>query len=216
MTAWMAFRATWLPDSRYQWVTSAANSWKWYWMRDSDFKETGWGIVAGIDNWACQINKPVCAKIHANPETNWDYQGLSLQSMIQNPIAFLTERIPHFWDYWILNGRWLYPPQSRIPASISFLEGVLFLLILLFALLLIAKIWSERFELAVLQLAVILGNFLPLLIYHLEGRYFLPIKLIAVFIILQNLQICRTLQISIFTKVRKIHLGKAISDEGTD
>jgi hypothetical protein len=215
MTTWMAFRATWLPDSRYQWVTSAANSWKWYWMRDSDFKETGWGIVAGIDNWACQINKAVCAKIHANPETNWDYQGLSLQSILQNPISFFTERIPHFWDYWILNGRWLYPPQSRIPASISFMEGVLFLLILLFALFLIAKIWSKKVELALLQLAIILGNFLPLLVYHLEGRYFLPIKLIAGFIILQNLQICRTHEIKIFPNIGKIYGKKVFNREKT-
>jgi hypothetical protein len=213
MAIWMAFRATWIPDSRYQWVTSATNSWKWYWMRDSDFKGTGWEIVAGIDNWACQINKAVCTQIHANPETNWDYQGLSLRSIFQNPITFLTERIPDFWDYWILNGRWLYPPQSRIPASISLLEGVMFLFILLFALFLITKIWSKKIELAFLQLAILLGNFLPLIIYHLEGRYFLPIKLIAGFIILQNLQVCRTHQIKIFTRVGKIHRGRVVNHE---
>jgi hypothetical protein len=216
MATWMAFRSTWLPGSRYQWVTSAGNSWKWYWMRDSDFKETGWGIVAGIDNWACQINKAVCEKIHANPETNWDYQSLSLQTIFENPIAFLTERIPNFWDYWILNGRWLYPPQSRIPASISLLEGAIYLLILVFALFLIVKIWHKKIELALLQLAIILGNLLPLFLYHLEGRYFLPIKLISGFIILQNLQICSLQQIQIFPRVLKIARGKSPSRKVTD
>jgi hypothetical protein len=197
MGIWMTFRATWIPNSQFQWVTSAANSWNWYWMRDSDFEGTGWEIVAGIYNWACQINKTVCDKIHDSPETNWDYQGLSIQTIIYNPLSFIAERGTHFWDYWILNGRWLYPPQSPIPASISMFEGVLFLLIFVMALFLIGKIWRSKTELALLQLVIILGNFLPLLIYHLEGRYFLPIKLISGFIILQNLQICSQLQIRV-------------------
>lgn len=213
MAIWMSFRATWIPNNQYQWVTSAANSWKWYWMRDSDFKETGWGIVAGIDNWACQIDKIVCAKIYAAPDTNWDYQGLSIQAILQNPISFIVERIPHFWDYWVLNGRWLYPPQSRIPASVSLVEGLLFLCIFLFALFLIAKIWNKCYELALLQIAILFGNLLPLLIYHLEGRYFLPIKLVAVFIILQNLHICQRLQIRVFTKLRIIRFGKNYNNE---
>jgi hypothetical protein len=204
MGTWMTFRATWIPNSQYQWVTSGANSWKSYWMRDSDYTGTGWEIVAGVDNWACQIDQVVCAKIHAAPEMNWDYQALSVQSIISNPISFIAERIPHFWDYWILYGRWLYPPQSHIPASISLLEGIMFLLVLFFALFLIAKIWSKKTELAILQLVIILGNFLPLLVYHLEGRYFLPIKLIAGFIILQNLQICNYLQIRISPNTRNL------------
>ena len=208
MTIWMSFRATWIPNLQFQWVTSAANSWKWYWMRDSDFKGTGWEIVAGIDNWACQIHKAVCAKIYASPETNWDYQGLSIQAILQNPISFIVKRILDFWDYWILNGRWLYPPQSRIPASISLVEGIIFLSLFLLALILIAKIWSTKLELALLQLAIILGNFLPLLIFHLEGRYFLPIKLISIFIILQNLQICQSRQIQIFAKTRMFYPRK--------
>jgi hypothetical protein len=197
MGIWMTFRATWIPNSQFQWVTSAANSWKGYWMRDSDFEGTGWEIVAGIDNWACQINKTVCDKIHDSPETNWDYQGLSIQTIIYNPLSFIAERGTHFWDYWILNGRWLYPPQSPIPASISMFEGILFLLIFFMALFLIGNIWRSKTELALLQLVIILGNFLPLLVFHLEGRYFLPIKLISGFIILQNLQICSHLQIRI-------------------
>lgn len=200
MSIWMLFRSTWIPNLQFQWVTSAANSWKWYWMRDSDFKGTGWEIVAGIDNWACQIDKAVCAKIYAAPDTNWDYQGLSIQAIFNNPISFMVERIPNFWDYWVLNGRWLYPPQSRIPASVSLAEGILFLCIFLFALFSITRIINRSYEIALLQLAIIFGNFLPLLIYHLEGRYFLPIKLVAVFIILQNLHICQRLQIQLFTK----------------
>lgn len=200
MATWMTFRASWIPNSRFQWVTSAANSWKSYWMRNSDYDGTGWEIVAGIDNWACIIDKTVCAKIHAAPTANWDYQGLSLQAILGHPITFLAERIPAFWDYWILNGRWLYPPQSRIPASISLAEGIVFVIILLFALFLIVRIFSRKPELALLQIAIILGNLLPLFVYHLEGRYFLPIKLIAGFIILQNLQICSGLKIRIFPK----------------
>ena len=200
MSIWMLFRSTWIPNLQFQWVTSAANSWKWYWMRDSDFKGTGWEIVAGIDNWACQIDKAVCAKIYAAPDTNWDYQGLSIQAIFNNPISFMVERIPNFWDYWVLNGRWLYPPQSRIPASVSLAEGILFLCIFLFALFSITRIMNRSYEIALLQLAILFGNFLPLLIYHLEGRYFLPIKLVAVFIILQNLHICQRLQIQLFTK----------------
>ena len=200
MSIWMLFRSTWIPNLQFQWVTSAANSWKWYWMRDSDFKGTGWEIVAGIDNWACQIDKAVCAKIYAAPDTNWDYQGLCIQAIFNNPISFMVERIPNFWDYWVLNGRWLYPPQSRIPASVSLAEGILFLCIFLFALFSITRIMNRSYEIALLQLAILFGNFLPLLIYHLEGRYFLPIKLVAVFIILQNLHICQRLRIQLFTK----------------
>jgi hypothetical protein len=200
MSIWMIFRATWIPNLQFQWVTSAANSWKWYWMRDSDFKGTGWEIVAGIDNWACQIDKAVCAKIYAAPDTNWDYQSLSIQAIFNHPISFMIERIPNFWDYWVLNGRWLYPPQSRIPASVSLAEGIIFLCIFLFALFSITRIMNRSYEIALLQLAILFGNLLPLLIYHLEGRYFLPIKLVAVFIILQNLHICQRLQIQLFTK----------------
>ena len=211
MSIWMIFRATWIPNLQFQWVTSAANSWKWYWMRDSDFKGTGWEIVAGIDNWACQIDKAVCAKIYAAPDTNWDYQGLSIQAIFSNPISFMIERIPNFWDYWVLNGRWLYPPQSRIPASVSLAEGILFLCIFLLALFSITRIMNRSYEIALLQLALLFGNLLPLLIYHLEGRYFLPIKLVAVFIILQNLHICQRLQIQLFTKPKITVLRRKLS-----
>jgi hypothetical protein len=101
------------------------------------------------------------------------------------------------WEYWILNGRWLYPPQSKIPASISLIEGCIFLLVLVFAIIYSVKIWSKRPELVALQIAVLLGNFLPLMVYHLEGRYFLHIKLVGVMILLQNLQTAHKFGISL-------------------
>jgi len=189
MTIWMAFRWTWFQRNKFEWVSSAANAWKGYWFRNEDYVGTGWEIVAGVDNWACQIDKLQCLEIHNNPETNWDYKSLAVRSIIENPFSFVSERFSNMWEYWILNGRWLYPPLSKIPASISLAEGCIFLMVLIFAFIYSVKIWSKRPELVALQFAIVLGNFLPLMVYHLEGRYFLHIKLVGVMILLQNLQI---------------------------
>jgi hypothetical protein len=197
MTIWMVFRWTWFQRNKFEWVSSAANAWKGYWFRNEDYTGTGWEIVAGIDNWACQVDELQCLEIHKNPDMNWDYQSLAIRSIIENPFSFASERFSNMWEYWILNGRWLYPPQSKIPASISLLEGCIFLLVLVFAVIYSAKIWSKRPELVALQIAVLLGNFLPLMVYHLEGRYFLHIKLVGVMILLQNLQTVHKFGISL-------------------
>ena len=197
MTAWMAFRWTWFQQNQFEWVSTAANAWKGYWNRDADYIGTGWEIVAGVDNWACQIDKLQCLAIHKNPDISWDYRALAVRSIIENPLSFLIERCSSMWEYWILNGRWLYPPLSKIPASISLFEGVVFFLIVLFAVIFSTKIWSKRPELVVFQFAIVLGNFLPLMVFHLEGRYFLHIKLVAVMILLQNLQIAHNFGVSL-------------------
>ena len=73
----------------------------------------------------------------------------------------------------------------------------MFFLIVLFAVIFSTKIWSKRPELVVFQFAIVLGNFLPLMVFHLEGRYFLHIKLVAVMILLQNLQIAHNFGVSL-------------------
>jgi hypothetical protein len=186
--AWIAFRTTWLQLPPSQWVASPGNAWKGYWQRNSDFKGTGWEITAGVDNWACQVDPATCYAIHANPEANWNYFELGIRVILQKPFAFLAERLPDMWNYWILNGRWLYPPQSRIPAAVSLTEGLIFFLILVVSIISMCMTVRSNPQLILVQSSIMVGSLAPLFIYHLEGRYFIPIKLISAFILVQNLE----------------------------
>jgi len=90
------------------------------------------------------------------------------------------------WHYWELNGRWLYPPQNKIPAAYGTLEGLTYLLIFGAAMILLLRSFGKLTVLVFVELGIILGSTAPLIVFHLESRYFIPVKIVTACILILN------------------------------
>ncbi len=183
---WSLFRGSWLKINPLQWVITSNATWQAVWLSDKKLQESGWGITKGIDNWACHLDQARCANF-ADPQgktINFFWETLCV--VLKHPIKFLEMRISVAWEYWKLNGRWLYPPQSKIPAAIELTEGILFLGILIIAIVVMVRTFKSARLLVEIEIFALAGSTLPLLAYHLESRYFIPAKIFSVVIIILN------------------------------
>ena len=179
---WSLFRATWLHLNPVQWVVTGDSTWKVAWQTDSQLDKSGLGITKGIDNWACHLDQIKCNLLSSakNPQ----YFSQAIHVIINHPFDFLWMRITAFWHYWSLNGRWLYPQQNHLPVAFAYLEGLTSLLIVFVAVFLLFCSLSKKPHFAILSICTIFGTTLPLLVFHLESRYFIPIKVLAVAILI--------------------------------
>ena len=176
------FPGTWLKLNPIQWVITGDSTWKIAWQSDSQLDKSGWGITKGIDNWACHLDQIKCHLLSStgNPR----YFSEAIHVMISHPFEFLWMRINAFWHYWTLNGRWLYPPQNRLPIAFAYLEGLTFLTITFVALFLLLSSLKNKPYFSILAICSILGSTLPLFVFHLESRYFIPIKVLSIVILM--------------------------------
>ncbi len=183
---WTFFRETWLSTGLTKWVITGDKVWQGVWATDKQLKDSGWGITTSIDNWACHIDDLQCQEIQKNTYTDKQYFFEALKTIIKNPLEFISLRATDLWHYWELNGRWLYPPQSKIPAAYGTLEGSIFLLIFAVAIVFLLRSFRKYTVLVFVELSVILGTTAPLIVFHLESRYFIPVKIVAVCIVILN------------------------------
>jgi len=179
---WSLFRASWLKLNPVQWVITGDSTWKLAWQSDADLDKSGWGITKGIDNWACHLDQIKC-KILSTTK-NPQYFSDSIRVIFRHPIEFLWMRATAFWDYWTLNGRWLYPPQNRLPVAFAYFEGSVFLLLVIAALFLLLTSLTRYPYFSIITLSLILGSTLPLFVFHLESRYFIPLKILAIIVVI--------------------------------
>lgn len=178
---WSLFRLSWTKLNPLQWVITGDLTWKLVWRSDISLQKTGLGITKGVDNWACHLDLMRCKTLSL--EMTPHYFAESLRVIVQHPIEFLWMRLTAFWGYWSLNGRWLYPPQNRLPVAFAYLEGAVFLVITIAALILVLTSWRRFPSLSILTLCIFFGTTAPLLVFHLESRYFIPVKILAIVIV---------------------------------
>lgn len=176
-TIWILIRNKLFGTNSLKWVTNGEN-WAWYWYKNSDLESSGWGIVKNIDNWGCYFQPHKCISMSQKLIDNKELQRDTLNFVLHHPLEFLAKRLVDMWQYWKLNGRWLYPDQNKLPASINFTEGAIFLILVFIALLVAMKTIKQPLSFMYISMAV--GTTLPLLIFHLESRYFIPIKFLSV------------------------------------
>jgi len=182
---WTLFRMTWMNLTPLQWVITGDQAWKFVWQTDDQLSKSGWGITRGIDNWACHLDLAKCQKLLHAGETR--YLAETINTISSHPIKFLEMRLGDFWSYWCLNGRWLYPPQNKIPAAFGITEGIIFLVLTILAMVILLKTFKKNAVSVSITLCAIFGSTLPLFIFHLESRYFIPIKVISVVTLILNL-----------------------------
>ncbi len=183
---WVFFRETWLSTGLTKWVITGDKVWQGVWATDKQLKDSGWGITTGVDNWACHIDKLRCQEIQKNTFTDKQYFLETLKTIFTNPLDFINLRANDLWHYWELNGRWLYPPQNKIPAAYGTLEGLTYLLIFGAAMILLLRSFGKLTVLVFVELGIILGSTAPLIVFHLESRYFIPVKIVTACILILN------------------------------
>lgn len=179
---WSLFRASWLKLNPVQWVITGDSTWKLAWQSDRDLDKSGWGITRGIDNWACHLDQIKCKILSTTKNPQYFSDGIRV--IFRHPIKFLCMRATAFWDYWTLNGRWLYPPQNRLPVGFAYFEGLVFLLLVIAALFLLLTSLTRYPYFSIITLSLIFGSTLPLFVFHLESRYFIPLKILAIIVVI--------------------------------
>ena len=185
VTFWSIFHHSWAKFPITQWVSTGDQSWRSDWATDAQMQTSGWGIAKGIDNWACHLEPIKCLKIQL-PSAHPDYFTSALGTIISHPFSFFYNRSIDIWHYWILNGRWLYPPQNKLPLAFSYAEGICFLTITMVAVLSICVRWRSNIALKLFQAIVLIGSTFPLLFFHLESRYLIPCKVFSSLILITN------------------------------
>lgn len=182
---WILIRDFFTNVKTFNWVITGSN-WSGYWQSNSDLIKSGWGVTAGVDNWACQLDLLRCAALKSASDGKINYLYESIQVILNHPFEFVVMRLSHFWSYWILNGRWLYPPQNRIPEAVNYLEGSIFLFFLIISVIIAIRnidLASSKYILIML-----FGTIAPLAVFHLESRYFIPSKILSTTYIVYSLQ----------------------------
>jgi hypothetical protein len=183
---WSLFRESWLAIKPTKWVVTGDRVWQGVWSNDKQLNDSGWAITIGTDNWACHLDKIKCQVLQNGNHSENYYFLETMKTVIMHPIEFVSMRVNDLWNYWELNGRWLYPPQNKIPAAYGTIEGSIFLVIVGVAVFLLLQGFKKLTVLVLVEIAVILGSTAPLIVFHLESRYFIPIKIVTVVIVILN------------------------------
>ncbi len=141
------------------------------------------GYWADYDpNWACAINFVKCNEIADIGVENIPRATLlkeAMFSVLGNPFGYFKHRLPYLWRHWAGDA---YPGNWTIQRVITYFFIVIVILALAALVINIINIMKCNFSTLFLS-ALMLGQIANLGVIHFESRYFIPLRLIALLIL---------------------------------
>jgi hypothetical protein len=148
------------------------------WRTSEDIRSVGGDfVVAGTGNWACVISPAQCADI-ARKERSTDrpysgygyYSGhqlrdMAIKALVSNPISYLQYRLPSFWEYWS-NGNLVFGLLISFSALLSVIYAA-------------SEFLIKKSLQAFFFMLFFAVNALPLIYYHLQLNYLIPIQVVS-------------------------------------
>jgi hypothetical protein len=137
-------------------------------------------LQEGGAGWACILNLGACVKVNefeqttGGPFPSEELSQMTIQAIFQNPGLYILDRFHFFYTGWF--------SLENTMGSPGYLWGVFYLIAVVFLLITtIKRILNRQFIYVFVMLA--LGILIaPLMIGHVEPRYFIPVKLLILLI----------------------------------
>jgi hypothetical protein len=151
-----------------------------------------WGSYGS--NWACKINLETCYQIQSEILDGTMSRShlflLAFKSIIENPIRYLEERLHFLWANWI--------PSFQLDFGFQNLVAFVFILLSFYSIYLCLIIKDKRkYALIIIWGSFLVMNFAQLAIIHYESRYFIPVRLLILGLILSLLSLNASLKQSV-------------------
>ena len=168
------------------------------WSPDSSDLTKYWGYTGS--NWACKTDPSKCIEL-ANqlpPPTRRTLGLEAIKSIIHHPFAFFKTRLKYLIANWVPGGmklNWSFDSFYGLAGIVSMIASLL---------LIVRKLWFGNQK----TMAILWGSFfgaqlLQLLFMHFETRYFIPVRIMSIFLVLLHVE-------SIGTRLRnRIQIDRA-------
>lgn len=132
-----------------------------------------WGNFGS--NWACKVDLERCQALQPiidSSKSGLELIFLGIQSALLNPIDYFQERFSYFYVAWI--------PTGLSPITFEALIGILSYMLFPVSVYIAFRNWNSRTRLLMFVWSVFISfNWLQLSLLHYEARYFIPIKLLC-------------------------------------
>ena len=143
-----------------------------------------WGPYGS--NWACKIDLETCNQVQSGiVDGTMSHEHLLLlafKSILENPISYIQERSHFLWVNWI--------PNFSLDFSYQNIVALIFMLLSLYCLYLCLIVKDKRkYGLIVIWGAFLIMNLAQLAIIHYESRYFIPVRLFILGLLLSLLSL---------------------------
>jgi CDP-glucose 4,6-dehydratase len=143
-----------------------------------------WGSYGS--NWACKIDLETCnqvqSRISSDTISHSELLLLAFKSTLENPLSYIEERLSFLWVNWI--------PAFSTNLNFQNLAALAFMLLVFYCIYLCFKVNDKR-KYAVITLwgSFLLMNLAQLAIIHYESRYFIPVRLFLLGLLLSLLSL---------------------------
>ena len=143
-----------------------------------------WGSYGS--NWACKIDLETCNQVQSSMSdgtiSHIKLLLLAFKGIFENPLSYIEERSHFLWANWI--------PNFSMNLNFQNLVAFAFMLLTFYSLYLCFTIKDNRkFVVIMLWGSFLLMNLAQLAIIHYESRYFIPVRLFLLGLVLSLLSL---------------------------
>ena len=143
-----------------------------------------WGSYGS--NWACKIDLETCNQVQSSMSdgtiSHIQLLLLAFKGIFENPLSYIEERSHFLWANWI--------PNFSMNLNFQNLVAFAFMLLIFYSLYLCFTIKDNRkFVVIMLWGSFLLMNLAQLAIIHYESRYFIPVRLFLLGLVLSLLSL---------------------------
>lgn len=186
---WRVYSEQYLRPGSYS-LRSSELYWAQRWMPDSYLLNNGIGFLEqGGANWACDLNPTRCQDIYTKERTSGsnyngtgttvvEFRTLAIEAAIKKPHLYLQNRLSNLASAWF---NFNQPSTSQQRTSQVF--GLIASIVCLFRLVgFRTRQFMGQIDLAtrIVGITVLVGFLAPYLLYHIEYRYLLPLRFLAI------------------------------------
>ncbi len=189
---WRIYLATEIHQGNFSW-TVYSGIWKSRWTPSQIMIEQGLGpwVDSGM-NLGCQIDNEKCLYLNQpnliSQIENVDfmtreefYRNELINSIISNPLEYLKNRSKVFILHWFTDNKYNYLEKSNL------YEGLFFGLLAIITFFMVIYSGSKNLIISnLIWVLLIFSTLAPLSIFHIEARYLIFLKLISIFVFIEN------------------------------
>jgi hypothetical protein len=189
---WRIYLASEIHQGNFSW-TVYGGIWKSRWTPSQIMIEQGLGpwVDSGM-NLGCQIDNEKCLYLNQpnlisqNANENFItseefYRNELIGSILSNPLEYLKNRSKVFILHWFTDNKYNYLEKS------NFYEGLFLGLLVIITFFMVIYLGLKNLIISnLIWVLLIFSTLAPLSVFHIEARYLIFLKLISIFVFIEN------------------------------